>query len=712
MMKKYQLLCLVLFLVQVLVAQKKVLKIEDTANPALRPKGLTMLQWNATGDAYTFVEKDNLVWVDAASGTKTTKLTLAKFNESLKTISEAEVKNFPNVEWKEANVFTFLSKNKKMQYDITTGAIKTLCTWKEEAENIDFANNGNIAYTVKGNLFIQKKDDNKVVWQSKEDGYNVVVGESVHRQEFGIEKGIFWSPKGNRLAFYRMDQSMVTDYPLADYRERTAKGRNIKYPMAGEKSHHVTIGVWNGKKNKVKYINTGEPAEQYLTNISWSPDEQFLYIQVVNRDQNHAKLNCYDVKTGQLVKTLIEEKHDKYVEPQHGITFLPNTPNQFIHQSQRDGYNHLYLYDTEGRQISQLTKGNWIVTELLGFDADGITFNYTSTEVSPLETHAYKINLSTGEKYKLTKDIGTHSVQIAKNGNILDYVSNQKTPLKILFTDMYGRDDRTVYLQSSSLLSEYETGEISLLTLKAADGVTDLHARIIKPANFDPTKKYPVLHYVYNGPHVQLVKNTWLAGADMFMVYMASQGYIVFTIDGRGSANRGRDFENAIHRQCGVAEVEDQMIGVNYVKNLPYADADRMVCFGWSYGGFMTTSLMLKKPDAFKVGIAGGPVIDWKYYEVMYTERYMDTPQQNPEGYKNAALTNFIPNLKGKLMIIQGLEDDTVVPQHCYSFVNECVAKGVVIDFFPYPNHPHNVRGKDRVHLYKKIYDYILMMNK
>ena len=706
-MKKYNFLLLLVFVSQLVLAQKKTLTIEDTGNPAFRAKPLAQLAFNFKGDAYTFVEKDNLISVATAGETREAKLSLAKLNEVLKAQNEAEFKGFPGIEWQSENAFLFVNGSKQMSYDFLTSKITTLNTWNENAENIDVATNKNVAYTVKGNLFVQKSGENKIAWQSKEDGYNTVVGESVHRQEFGISKGTFWSPNGNRLAFYRMEQGMVSDYPLADYRLRTAKGHTIKYPMAGEKSHHVTVGIWDAKKNKVKFLETGEPAEQYLTNLTWSPDEKYLYIQVLNRDQNYVKLNCYDVKSGKLVKMLLEEKNDKFVEPLHELSFLPKNPSQFIYQTQKNGFNHLYIYDTDGKEIKQLTAGNWVVLDILGFDAEGKNVYITSTEVSPLEVNAYKVNLETGVRTRLTPATGVHSVSISKDDRfVLDNFSNLKTPLETVLNDINGLKIKTLH-KVDNLLENYETGETSFMTLKTEDGKTDLYARMTKPANFDPTKKYPVLHYVYNGPHVQLVQNRWLGGADMFLQFMASQGYVVFTIDGRGSYNRGRDFENAIHRNLGTLEIEDQMVGIDYLRNQPFVDASRMVCFGWSYGGFMTTSMLLKKPEVFKVGVAGGPVIDWNFYEIMYTERYMDTPEQNPDGYKAAALTNYISNLKGKLLVIQGLEDDTVVPQHAYSLVNESIAKGIVFDFYPYPNHPHNVRGKDRVHLYKKIYDYI-----
>ncbi len=688
-------------------AQQKQLRIEDTANPAFRAKPMMQLQWRADSDNFTYVENNALMQGDV-SNNKTTILTLADLNTSLKaTENPSEIKGFPAITWKSEHIFTFVNHPSLMQYNVETKKAEILNWWNENAEHYEASAKNHVAYVTKGTLWVSAMGDKKPREVAKGDGHNIVCGMSVHRDEFGISKGTFWSPNGEKLAFYRMDQSMVTDYPMANYRPATAAtSKLIKYPMAGAASHRVTVGVYDVKKKKVKFLETGEPAEQYLTNITWSSDNNFIYIQVLNRDQNHAKLNVYDAKSGKFLKTLLEEKSDKYVEPLHELTFLPNNPNQFIYQSQKDGFNHLYIYNTDGTFVKQLTQGAWIVGDILNFSKDGKQIYITATKETPLENHTYSVNLDNGEMSKLTSEAGVHIISISKSGNYtLDSYSNQNTFYKATLNDAKGKVLQTLNQQNDPF-TEFAKPEVTLMTFKAADGVTDLHARLIKPTNFDASKKYPVMYYLYGGPHAQMVQNRWLGGADMFMMYMASQGYVVFTIDNRGSGNRGRDFEQATFRQLGTAEIEDQMVGINYVKSQPFVDVEKMGIFGWSFGGFMTTSIMTRKAGIFKAGVAGGPVIDWKYYEVMYTERYMDSPETNPEGYKNASLLNKAQDLKGKLMIIEGLEDGTVVPQHCYSFVNECIAKGVLLDFFPYPNHEHNVRGKDRVHMYKKIEDY------
>lgn len=668
------------------------------------------LQWRGEMDAYTFVDNNTLIQTDAANN-RSTVMALSDLNAALKaTENPAELKGFPQMTWEDDKSFTFINHPSLMRYNTETKKAEILNWWNENAEHYEASSSYHVAYVTKGTLWLSSKGAKKPIEVAKGDGHNIVCGMSVHRDEFGISKGTFWSPNGEKLAFYRMDQSMVTDYPMADYRLATAAtSKLIKYPMAGAASHHVTVGIYDVKKKKVKYLETGEPKEQYLTNVTWSPDNNFIYIQVLNRDQNHAKLNMYDAKTGKFVRTILEEKHEKYVEPLHELSFTPFGANQFIYQSQKDGFNHLYLYNNDGTLYKQLTSGNWSVLDILSMSKDGRKIYFSATKESPLENHTYQLNLENYAITKLTNEPGMHNVSISKSGNyVLDSYSNNTTFYKVILNDAMGKKVQNITEQADPfVVNNYDKPEISTFTLKAADGVTDLHARLIKPLNFDPNKKYPVMYYLYGGPHAQMVQNRWMYGADMFMMYMASQGYVVFTIDNRGSGNRGREFEQATFRQLGTAEVADQMQGVNFLKNQPYVDASRMGIFGWSFGGFMTISMMTRQNDVFKAGVAGGPVIDWKFYEVMYTERYMDTPENNKEGYKNASLLPRVTDLKGKLLVIEGLEDGTVVPQHSYAFINECIAKGVLIDFFPYPNHEHNVRGKDRIHLYKKIEDYL-----
>lgn len=562
-----------------------------------------------------------------------------------------------------------------------------------------------IAYTVKNNLFAIDENGNKHQITNDADNSHIINGQSVHRNEFGIKGGIFLAPNKQQIAFYRMDESMVADYPIIDWSGVPAQNENIKYPMAGQKSHHVTLGVYNFDTKKKVFLQTGKPEEQYLTCVTWSPDAKFIYIAVLNREQNHMHLNQYDANTGAFVKTLFEEQQEKYVEPQNELTFLPGSNSEFVWVSQRDGFHHLYVYNTNGKLIKQLTKGSWLVNAILGVNSAANEFIISTSKESAKEKHIYALNYKSGSLKRLDTAPGVHNATVSDDGKyILDVYSNATTPRVANMINNNGKVIKQM-LNAADPLKDYQKAKVQEVTLAADDG-TPLFGKIIYPTNFDPNKKYPVIYYLYNGPHVQLVQNTYPASGNLWYDLLAQKGYVVFTLDGRGSSNRGLAFEQAIFRQLGTLEIQDHLKGVAYLKSQSFVDTNKMGVHGWSYGGFMTTSLMLRQPDVFKVGVAGGPVIDWSMYEIMYTERYMDSPKENPKGYTDNNLLTKTKNLKGKLLMIHGAQDDVVVWQHSMNFVKSCVDNGVQLDYFVYPGHAHNVQGKDRVHLMQKITDY------
>jgi len=589
---------------------------------------------------------------------------------------------------------------------------------------------------------------------------DIVYGQSVHRNEFGIDKGTFWSPDGQRLAFYRMDQSHVADYPQVDIFPREATHQPDKYPMAGMTSHTVTIGIYDIPSGRTVYLQTpasrdwqiaadtspaeassaeASPAESspsgpsspsgrvvegfpfdhrpvYFSNIAWSPDASTVYLFELNRDQNDCRLVAYDAATGERKGELYREQSDKYVEPLHPIRFLPWDSRQFIMQSQRDGYNHLYLFDLQEQarrgssyQPQQLTSGPWVVLDVLGFNSRQRSLIIEANQYHPLHRQLYSVSTSTGKLTPLTQADGIHRGTLSPSGQwLLDRHSAPTQPRNISVMPALGGSPAksTRLLTASDPWADFEQPIFECGSLKAADGATDLFYRMVKPHNFDPQKKYPTVVYVYGGPHAHNVEASWHWQSRSWETYMAQKGYIVFILDNRGSDNRGRDFEQATFRQLGQVEMLDQMKGVDFLKSLPYVDSSRLGVHGWSFGGFMTISLMLNYPDVFKVGVAGGPVIDWKWYEVMYGERYMDTPQQNPEGYAKTSLIDKAGRLKGRLQIITGYNDNTVVPQHCLSFLDACVKAGTQPDFFAYPGEEHNMRGHASVHLHERITRY------
>lgn len=685
----------------------------------LVPKNIPGLQW--WGDVCVRTDVENIVTINVRNGKETVLVTLDEVNEALlngekpfqptQELKQLRTLMGASLPWGDQKVITFRQGNYMVWYDFGQKKISNLFRLNEKAANLDFCKeNGYVAYTVGSNLCIAHEGEKDLQInpdEKKADPMDIIYGQAVHRNEFGIYKGTFWSPKGNCLAFYRMDQSMVTAYPQVNTTTRIATLEPDKYPMAGMTSHKVTVGVYHIQSGKTIYLQAGDPTDRYFTNISWSPDEKSIYVIELNRDQNHSQLVRYNAETGAKEAMLFEETHPKYVEPQHPIVFLPWDSNLFIYWSQRDGFHHLYLYNKEGQLIKQLTQGDWLVQDILGFNTARKEMIIASTEISPLQTNIFSLNVKTGKRTLLGQQDGTHSARLSASGTyLIDNFTSFNVPREISILPTNGKTGVNLLTATDPMKEQYNLPEITLGTIKAADGKTDLYYRLIKPVNFDPNKKYPAIIYVYGGPHAQLIHNNRFYDARGWDLYMAQKGYVMLTVDSRGSDNRGLEFENCTFRQLGVEEMKDQVEGAKFLQSLPYVNADKIGVHGWSFGGFMTTNLMLTYPEIFKVGVAGGPVIDWQYYEVMYGERYMDTPQTNPEGYKNSNLKLKARNLKGRLEVIIGGADPTCVPQHSYTFLRACIDAGTHPDFFVYPEDGHNMMGRDRVHLHEHITRY------
>lgn len=689
-----------------IAAQDKLFTASDYLNRELSPKSMTGLSWRTGQDAFTWIENNCLIQKTIKNPVLAdTIMKLESLNSKMKELKQTELRQFPSISWTGRDSFYFRDQNRIFLYDQSGSKLTKVNEFDASGENVTISDrNFNVAWTVGNNLFVALNGE--TIQVDGEENKDIVYGQVPSRNEFGINAGIYWSPDGKRIAFYRIDQSEVTGYPLVDISGRIAESLLIKYPMAGMKSEKLKLGVYDPQQNETVYLQTEGPENQYITSVTWDPSGRFIYAGILNRDQNHFRMNKYDASTGDLVRNLFEETNDRYVEPLHELYFFPGDDSKFIWQSRRDGWNHLYQYDTDGNLLKQITKGKWEVLNLIGSDPQGSSLFYESSIESPLEKHLCKTEIKTGKTVKITSGEGVHSIVAPEGMNFfLDVFSGLQMARAYYLIDSKGTKISTL-LEDPDPYKEYLTGEMSIFSIKADDGITDLWCRLIKPVNFDPALKYPVFVYVYGGPHAQMITKSWTGGAGFFLNYMAQQGYVVFTLDNRGSSNRGFEFESIIHRQLGETEMADQMAGIRYLKTLGYVDAERIGVNGWSYGGFMTINLMLRNRGVFKTACAGGPVIDWLWYEVMYGERYMDTPMKNPEGYEKSSLINHVGNLEGKLLIIHGTSDPTVVWQNSLAFIDECIKQGKQADYFVYPGAGHNMTGRARVHLFEKIAGY------
>ena len=714
--RRWVILALMASLATITMAQGKTFTLEDLNfggknYQQMSPKNENYTWW---GDILVKTGRDECIFYEPRKMKEMSRITRSQINEVLSGDKKVERITGLTFPYPSATLALIEMGDERILFDWKKNEV----TWRQPAGHIVeewCPASKALAYVSDNQLHVTDAQGNDR--QLTTDGSReIVYGQSVHRDEFGIYKGTFWSPDGQRLAFYRMDQSMVTDYPQVNHTTRIATLEPDKYPMAGETSHLVTVGVYDLVTGKTIYLKAGDPTDRYFTNIQWSPDAKQIYIQELNRDQTDIQLTVYDAVTGDRQGVIYHEHNDRYAEPLCPITFVPWDDHLFILQSQKDGYNHLYLFDTQGKMVRQITKGPFVVLDLVGFCPKRKSIIILSNEVSPIQNNLYEVNLANGKRRLLDngrgchangwQEDGRHTKILSASGQYLyDNYTEPDVP-RIITRVAVDKAESRVLFTADDPWKGYDVPEYSCGTIKAADGTTDLYYRMVKPTGFDPMKKYPTVIYVYGGPHARNVEARWHYMSRGWETYMAQKGYLLFILDNRGSKDRGQAFEQATFRHLGEVETADQMQGVAFLKSLPYVDADRIGVHGWSFGGYMTITMMTHHPDVFKVGVAGGPVIDWKWYEVMYGERYMDTPQTNADGYQQTSLINQAGNLKGKLLIIQGLNDKTVVPQHCISFIDACIKAGTQPDFFVYPGEPHNMRGHKSVHLHERITQY------
>lgn len=631
---------------------------------------------------------------------------------SLSTLSKVlnkKLNEFPSLYFAEDEMAIFIFDNEVYSLLLCSGEISLFGEISSEAENLTFHPTSlSIAYTINNQIWIKHpKEAPFLLYEETEKG--ISINKIPSRDEFGISETLFWSPDGKKLAFYRVDEKSVSSYPIVNIKDPIAELQMIKYPMAGNASEKVTLGISQLLDKNTIIINSENETgsnfnhhESYKTCVKWSPDSQFLYLVELQRDQQKYELKFYNPHTGQLEKILYTEENSRYVEPQHKIHFTND--GQLIFQSRRDNFNHLYLLNINNGSVHQLTFGDWEVTKLIGIKEDEIYFQ--ATLPTPIDRTLYTVNYKDKQHpirplytKKGTTEITIHpqaqysiaTHHSSKNSGQLLFLNEKETIIKEL-------------LQLENPFTDYNLPQQEVGTITI--GKDEVYYRITYPNDYNQKDNWPLVYYLYGGPHVQLIRNEWGSGTKGFEEMMALKGYVTFCIDPHGSDNRGVQFESAIWRNIGAVQTDDYIYALDWLLQREYKiNSQKIALYGWSFGGFMTTRLLLSYPERFQVGVAGGAVIDWRYYEVMYTERYMQKPEENPEGYNNNSLINLLSDQikENQLYLIHCDNDPVVLWQHTLSFIKVCNQKGIDVDYYVFPGHKHNVIGPERVHLMQKV---------
>ena len=661
-------------------AQRKDFTLEEIVlNESLAPATLPQLSWITGSDDYFFIQGSGkgqqLMRGAARSSKQAAILQLADLSSAVEKAGGNPVQEFPEIRWTSSETFLLNQQNRIYTYDLKSGNAALANSFAAEAKIFDLHPvRLHVAFTLGRDLFVAMQGAGKVpvtnqAYAGWEEGQPILAGKNK------FEKPTLWSPSGNLLAYYLLRQ------PTSE---------TSRPPV-------LEVGVFDVRNQQSVELKRDE-AWPYLTHLTWSPDEKHLYAVRLNPAQDHLQVNQYEAATGNLVKTLFEEKSTSYLAPKHGLFFVPRHPDRFVWASDRDGYTHLYLYNTQGQLLRRLTAGNWVVTELLGFDQEGKNAFYVSTAESPIERHFYGLHLNTGKTNRISQGTGVHVPQISPGGAyFLSSFSSFVVARQIRLLDRSGKIRQTL-LTERNPLENYRTGEITLLPIKGADGA-DLYCRLITPADFDPGRKYPVVLYVGGHPQEQRITNSWLGGGKLWMQWLAQQGFVVFALDGRGSANRGRDFAQATFGGSGVLEGQDQLQGIDYLTSLDYVDPARIGVYGKELGGHLATSLLLNAPAAFKAGVALNPTLTWPSYHTLFPG------STDPKSRQETDLVQYLGNLKGKLLIAYAQGEPAGPPIR--QLLQAAEEKKIPIDTYVYAGQEGRLPAKTRIDLLQQIMQYV-----
>ena len=608
-------------------------------------------------------------------------------------------------------IYRYSSKSIYHIYNLKTKKLEKLSD--DKVMYADFSPSGDkVAYVNSNNLFIKDLSNDKTIQMTNDGELNQIINGAtdwVYEEEFGLTQAFFWSPNGKKIAFYKFDEREVKEFSMDIFNAELYPGQyQFKYPKAGEDNSKLSIHIYNIDDGETKIINLNKSYE-YLPRMNWTKSNDLLYVLAMNRHQNELDFILYNT-TNSSYKILFSEK-DKYYIDVHDNTSFTDDGQSLIWTSEKSGFNHIYLVNLENGQSQQVTTGNWEVTKYHGMNQDVNKVFYTSNEEGVINKSLYCINLDGSDKTKLSEDLGTHSSTFS---NGMKYYSNTystaDTPPYISLHDHTGKEIRLLEdnVDLSYKMEEFDLTKKEFFSFSTSEDV-NLNGWMIKPSDFDSNKRYPVLMFLYGGPGSQQVVNSWGWFDYFWHQHLAQKGYIVACVDNRGTGGRGAEFKKMTYLQLGKLETIDQIEANRYLAKLPYVDENRIGIQGWSYGGYMSSLAITKGADYFETAIAVAPVTNWRYYDNIYTERYMRTPQENASGYDDNSPINYVDRLKGNYLLIHGTSDDNVHVQNTYEMVSALIKANKQFDLFIYPDKNHGIYGGNtRLHLYKLMTDYIL----
>src|SRR6266704_706233 len=715
-LSNFALVLVVLGLPSALIAQQpappssgKLLTVERIySQPSLNGRPTRGLTWTPDGKQVSYFEakgagreaKTELWVMDAASGERRLLVTADKLGAVLAgetsrpTQATGLGRRAPaEYQWApDGAAILFQGPTALAWFDSKSQAARTLVSGKAPISDPKISPDGRfVSFVREHNLWLVSVADSQERAVTRGGTEEIRKGELdwVYPEELEIKTAYWWSPDSSAIAYLEMDERKVSQYPLVDFSSPRGEAEMERYPIAGGANPIVRVLVASLHGGEPRVMDTGTETDIYIPRVNWLTDSRHLTIQHLNRTQTTLDLLIADAATGK-TRAALGETDPNWVNVSDDLYFLKDG-KRFLWSSERSGYRHLYLFDLEGKQLAQLTKGEWEVTSLDAVDeAKGLVY-FTATEKSPLERQLYRVALDGTGFARITQDAGTHAAVFSPNAAAFyDTYSNTEAPPR---QDLYRADGSrmaTINENKVAELADYRLSPMEFLTVKSHDGA-QLNAGIIKPPDVNPQKKYPVLVYTYGGPHAQVVRNAWGGANFLWHQLMAQNGYIIFSLDNRGSAGRGHVFESPLHFRLGALEISDQRDGVQYLKSLPYVDSNRIGIWGWSYGGHMTLHAMFEAGDDFKVGFAGGPLTDWRYYDSIYTERYLGLPQKNEKGYQDSSPVKYASQLKGKLLIAHGTGDDNVHFANTLSLINDLIEAGKYVEVLAFPGRGHGV---------------------